>query len=61
MALFFYIYIGKFGFNIFPDLKIEQIKYKTTKFAHFFVILTKTKFVYIKTLVSQKLYPQSIN
>jgi len=49
MALFFYFYLGKFGFNIFPDLKSKQIKYKKlkkTKFAHFFVILTKIKFVY---------------
>jgi len=40
MALLFYFYIGKFGFNIFPDLKSKQIKYlknyKKTKFAYFF-------------------------
>jgi hypothetical protein len=27
MALLFYFYLGKFGFNIFPDLKSKQIKY----------------------------------
>ncbi len=39
-------YRWKFGHNIFPDLKSKQIKLKKTKFAHFFVILTKIKFVY---------------
>jgi len=28
MALFFYFYLGKFGFNILPDLKSKQIKLK---------------------------------
>jgi len=41
MALFFYFYLGKFGFNIFPDLKSKQIKCKKTKIAYFFVIFTK--------------------
>jgi len=31
MALFFYFYLGKFGFNIFPDLKSKQIKYEKIK------------------------------
>ncbi len=44
MVLLFYFYLGKLGFDIFPDLKSEQIK--LTKFAHFFVISTKKKFVY---------------
>jgi len=39
---FFDYYLGKFGFNIFPDLKSKQIK---KKFAYFFVILTKTHFL----------------
>jgi len=28
MAMLFYFYLGKFGFNIFPDLKSKQIKLK---------------------------------
>jgi len=47
MALFFYFYLGKFGFKIFPDSKSKQIKYKKlkkSKFAHFFVFVIK--FVY---------------
>jgi len=37
MALVFRYYLGKFGLNIFPDLKSKQIKYGKTKFANFFV------------------------
>jgi len=58
MALLFYFYLGKFGFNIFPDLKSKKIILKT-KFAHFFVILTKKSlFTLFKTLISQKLSHQ---
>jgi len=46
MALVFHYYQEIFGTNIFPDLKDKQIKYKKTKFANFFVILTQIKFVY---------------
>jgi len=48
MALVFHYYLGKFGINIFPDLKGKEIKYKKTKFAHFFAILTKIKFTLTK-------------
>jgi len=58
-----YFYLRKFGFNIFPDLKSKKIKLKNylkkTKFAHFFVILTKKSlFTLFKTLFSQKLSHQ---
>jgi len=46
MALVFTYYLGKFAPNIYPGLKGKQIKHKKTKSAHFFVILTKIKFVY---------------
>jgi hypothetical protein len=46
MALFFHYCLGKFVLNISPDLKSKQIKFKKTKFANFFVILTKIKLIY---------------
>ncbi len=49
MAMVFHYYLGKFGLNVFLDLKSKKIKLKSvlkTKFAHFFVILLKIKFVY---------------
>jgi len=36
-----FTYIEKFGFNIFPDLKTKQIKFKNTFEKLAFVILTK--------------------
>jgi hypothetical protein len=48
MALVFYFYLGKFGFNIFPDLKSKQIKYLSIKklnLSSFFVIVSKKKVV----------------
>jgi len=60
MALFFNFYLGKFGFNIFQDLKSKQIKYQKTKVAHFFLLFwpKQSLFTLFKTLVSQRLYPQ---
>jgi len=51
MALVFHYYLGKFGINIFPDLKGKEIKYKKTEFVHFFYYFDQNKvYTYKNTL-----------